>query len=101
MQPSRCRAPGIFQPADEFPAPEVIDLPLSDEARHMYKSGPSILQRTLPFWLAELVQRVLILILPIAGIVYPLWSLLPSSIDGRCNVASSGFYGELRCSRPT
>jgi hypothetical protein len=27
--------------------------------------------------LAELVQRLLILILPIAGIIYPLWTLVP------------------------
>ena len=44
---------GIFQRADEFPAPEAIDLPVSADARHVYKSGPSILQRTLPFWLAS------------------------------------------------
>lgn len=69
--------PGIFQRAGEFPAAEAIDLPLSDEARHFYRSGSTFLQRTLPFWLAEFIQRILILVLPIAGIVYPLWSLAP------------------------
>ncbi len=69
--------PSIFQRAGEFPAAEEIDLPLSEEARHLYRAGPSFLHRVLPFWLAELVQRLLILILPIAGIIYPLWSLVP------------------------
>jgi TRAP-type uncharacterized transport system substrate-binding protein len=69
--------PAMFQRAGEFPAAEEIDLPLSNEARRFYRSGPNFLQRTLPFWLAEFVQRILILILPIAGIVYPLWSLAP------------------------
>jgi len=69
--------PSIFQRAGEFPAPESMDLPLSDEARTLYRSGPGFLQRTLPFWLAEFVQRMLILLVPIAGIVYPLWSLAP------------------------
>jgi hypothetical protein len=68
---------GIFQRAGDFPAPEAIDVRLSDVARNFYRSGPTFLQRTLPFWLAEFVQRMLILILPIAGIVYPLWSLGP------------------------
>ena len=68
---------GIFQRAGEFPAPEAIDVPISSDARTLYRSGPSFLQRTLPFWLAEFVQRMLILIIPIAGIVYPLWSLGP------------------------
>jgi len=70
--------PGMFHRAGEFPAAEEIDLPLSEEARQFYRTGPSLLQRSLPFWLAELVQRMLILILPIAGIIYPLWSLIPT-----------------------
>jgi TRAP-type uncharacterized transport system substrate-binding protein len=69
--------PQIFQRAGEFPAAEQIDLPLSKEARNFYRAGPTFLQRTLPFWLAELVQRMMILIVPIVGIVYPLWSVTP------------------------
>ena len=88
--------PGIFQHAGEFPAPEVIDLPLSSEARHLYKSGPSILQRTLPFWLAELVQRLLIILLPIAGILYPLWSLLPRAYRWHMQRRINRLYVELR-----
>jgi TRAP-type uncharacterized transport system substrate-binding protein len=88
--------PSIFQRAGEFPAPEAIDLPLSSEARHMYKSGPSILQRTLPFWLAELVQRLLIILLPVAGILYPLWSLLPKAYRWQMQRRIYRLYGELR-----
>jgi TRAP-type uncharacterized transport system substrate-binding protein len=69
--------PGMFQRAGEFPAAEQIDLPLSSEARRFYRSGPNFLQRTLPFWLAEFVQRMLILLVPIVGIIYPLWSFAP------------------------
>ncbi len=69
--------PGMFQRPGEFPAPEQIDLPLSTEAHRFYRSGPNFLQRTLPFWLAEFVQRMLILVVPIVGVVYPLWSLAP------------------------
>jgi TRAP-type uncharacterized transport system substrate-binding protein len=87
--------PGIFQRADEFPAPEAIDLPLSDEARHLYKSGPSILQRKLPFWLAELLQRLAIVILPLAGILYPLWFLLPGLYRRHMENRLYRFYGEL------
>jgi TRAP-type uncharacterized transport system substrate-binding protein len=69
--------PGMFHRAEEYPAAEEIDLPLSREARDMYRAGPSFLQRSLPFWLAELVQRMLILVVPLVGIVYPLWSFVP------------------------
>jgi hypothetical protein len=69
--------PGMFHHAGEFPAAQAIDVPLSDEARSLYRSGPSLLQRRLPFWLAVLVERVLIVVLPVAAIIYPLWSIVP------------------------
>jgi TRAP-type uncharacterized transport system substrate-binding protein len=88
--------PGIFQRANEFPAPEVVDLPISDDASHLYKSGPSILQRTLPFWAAELIQRLLIIVLPLAGIVYPLWTLLLRVYRWQVQRPIFRLYGELR-----
>jgi TRAP-type uncharacterized transport system substrate-binding protein len=87
--------PGIFERAGEFPAPEAIDLPLSDEARHLYKSGPSILQRKLPFWLAELLQRLAIVVLPLAGILYPLGYVLPELYRRHMENRLYRFYGEL------
>ncbi len=69
--------PGIFNRAGEFPAAEMMDLPLSGEANHLYRSGPSFLRRHLPFWLAELVQRLLLLALPLVGLVYPVTRFLP------------------------
>ena len=70
--------PGIFQKAGQFPAPESIDLPLSEEARQFYKSGRPFLQRHLPFWLAVLIDRLLILIIPAIGLLYPLLRLMPA-----------------------
>ena len=40
--------PGIFQKAGEFPAPEMIDLPLSRDANRFYRSGLPFFQRYLP-----------------------------------------------------
>ena len=57
----------------------MMDLPLSGEANHLYRSGPSFLRRHLPFWLAELVQRLLLLALPLVGLVYPLTRFLPEA----------------------
>jgi TRAP-type uncharacterized transport system substrate-binding protein len=88
--------PGVFNRAGEFPAPEEIDLPISDEARQIYRTGPSFLHRTLPFWLAELVRRLLIVILPIAGIIYPLWSLVPRIYAWQMKRRVNRMYGELK-----
>lgn len=63
---------GIFQKAGEFPAPESLEMPLSPDARHFYKSGRPFLQRYLPFWLAALVEQTIVLLLPVLGLMYPL-----------------------------
>src|SRR5215469_3078198 len=69
---------GLFHAAGQFPAPEVIDLPLGTHARQFYKTGPPFLQRHLPFWLAVLVQQLLVLLVPVLGVLYPLLRFSPA-----------------------
>jgi hypothetical protein len=56
---------GFFQRAGEFPAYKDQSFPLSSDAARYYKSGPPFLQRYLPFWLAVLVERLFVMILPL------------------------------------
>ncbi len=49
----------------------------------------------LPFWLAELLQRLAIVILPLAGIQHPLWSLLPGLYRWHMENRIYRLYGEL------
>ena len=88
--------PGIFQKAGQFPAPEAIDLPLSDEARQFYKSGKPFFQRHLPFWLAVLMERLLVLLIPLVGVIYPLVRVLPTLYDNAMRQRIYRLYGELR-----
>ena len=62
----------VFQKPGEFPAPESVDLPLSPHALRYYKSGRPFLQRYFPFWLAIMAEQLLVLVIPIAGVFYPL-----------------------------
>jgi len=71
-------AAGLFHAAGQFPAPEVIDLPLGTHARQFYKTGPPFLQRHLPFWLAVLGQQLLVLLVPVVGVIYPLLRFSPA-----------------------
>jgi TRAP-type uncharacterized transport system substrate-binding protein len=89
-------APEIFHKAGQFPAAESIDLPLSDEARQFYKSGKPFFQRHLPFWLAVLMGRLLILIIPVVGVIYPLVQVLMTSYDLSMRQRIYRLYGELR-----
>lgn len=88
--------PGIFQKSGQFPAAESIDLPLSDEARQFYKSGRPFLQRHLPFWLAVLIDRLLILLIPLFGVIYPLLRLMPALYGWEMRWRIFRLYRDLR-----
>jgi TRAP transporter TAXI family solute receptor len=88
--------PGIFQRANEFPAAEAYGLPLSDEALRFYKSGPPFLHNYLPFWVAELIGKLIILLIPILGVLYPMMRFLPVLYDWTMRRKISRLYGELR-----
>lgn len=88
-------APELFQRAGQFPAAERGDLPLSDEARQFYKTGPPFLQRYLPFWLAVLVSRLLLLLIPVIAIAYPLLSFAPTLYNWSVMRRIFRLYGEL------
>jgi TRAP-type uncharacterized transport system substrate-binding protein len=88
--------PGLFNKAGEFPAAEGIELPLSDQARQFYKSGPPFLQRYLPFWLAVLLARLAVLLIPVVGVIYPLARLIPALYRWKMQQRIYRLYGELR-----
>jgi hypothetical protein len=59
----------LFHRAGRFPAAEGIELPLSREAVYFYKSGQPFLRHNLPFWMASLVGRLLVLLIPIVAML--------------------------------
>ncbi len=72
--------PGVFHRASRFPAAEAADLPLSRHASQFYKTGAPWLQRHLPAWLATLTERLLLLLVPLAGLL-PLIRVLPGLFE--------------------
>lgn len=88
--------PDIFQTSARFPAPEADDFPLSADARQYYRSGPPWLQRYLPFWIAVFAGQALMLLIPVAGIVYPLLRGLPAVYTWSVRHRIYRLYGELK-----
>jgi TRAP transporter TAXI family solute receptor len=86
---------GIFQEAGEFPAAEALDIPLSAEARHYYKSGRPFLQRYLPFWLAAWAEQLVLLLLPVIAMGYPLIKGLMSLYGWGMQRRIFSLYGEM------
>ncbi|MFZ4534869.1 TAXI family TRAP transporter solute-binding subunit [Propionivibrio sp.] len=87
---------GFFQRAGEFPAYKDHSFALSDEAKRYYKSGPPFLQRYLPFWIAVLVERLFVLILPIIILLFPLLKIAPSIYNWRVRSKIFRCYGDLK-----
>jgi TRAP-type uncharacterized transport system substrate-binding protein len=88
--------PGIFQKSGQFPAGESVDLPLSEEAQRFYKSGRPLLQAYLPFWLAALVERFLVVFVPALVLMYPAFALLPRAYDWLMQSRILRLYDEMK-----
>jgi len=87
---------GFFQDAGEFPAYKDRMLPLAPEAERFFKSGPPFLQRYLPFWLAVLIDRLIVMLVPIFALMIPLLKVAPAIYNWRVRSKVFRCYGELK-----
>jgi len=86
---------GFFEEAGEFPGTTRVDLPVSIDADRHKRFGPSFLYRYLPFWVATLAERAIIILLPIAVVVVPVFNYLPQFLRWRVRSRIYRWYGEL------
>jgi TRAP transporter TAXI family solute receptor len=86
---------GVFEEPGEFPAPKQLDFPLNKETQRFYKSGPPFLRRYLPFWLATLVDRMKILLLPLVALLLPFLRVMPAVYRWRVRSKIYRWYSEL------
>lgn len=66
---------GILEQRGEFPSKKGVGYSLTKEADHYFEYGPPFLLRYMPFWAASLVDRLVILIIPLLVILIPLAKL--------------------------
>jgi TRAP transporter TAXI family solute receptor len=86
---------GYFEMAGEFPSIAPVDLPVSEDAERHKRFGPSFIHRTLPFWLATIVERTVILLLPLVVILVPAINFFPQFLRWRVRSRVYRWYGEL------
>lgn len=89
-------APGLFNAKDKFPATKDVDFPMNADAERYYKSGPPFLQRYLPFWAANFVDRMIVFLVPLIALVLPLARVLPALYQWRIRSRIYRNYGELK-----
>ena len=88
---------GWFHRAREFPnAGSQSGFALAREAERVMRDGPPLLQRYLPFWLANLVERMWLALGLILAIVLPLSRVVPPLYEFRIRSRVFRWYGRLR-----
>jgi TRAP-type uncharacterized transport system substrate-binding protein len=80
----------------QFPTALHSEFPLARDAERYYRTGPPLLQRYLPFWLANLIDRMWVALFSIAVIVIPLARLVPPLYQFRIRSRIFRWYRVLR-----
>ncbi len=81
--------------AGTFPNARGQEMPLASEAQRYYRSGKPFLKNYLPYWAANFVDRMLILLIPIVGVLIPAIKLAPALYTYRLKSRIGGWYARL------
>ncbi|MBP6405009.1 MAG: ABC transporter substrate-binding protein [Proteobacteria bacterium] len=87
---------GWFNRAGVFPSAERSEFPLSPEAERAIKGGKPLLQRWLPFWAANLVERMWLVLTIIIAILLPASRIVPPLYEFRIRSRVFRWYAQLR-----
>jgi TRAP-type uncharacterized transport system substrate-binding protein len=87
---------GWFNRAGSFPTIEHSEYPISREAERAIGGGQPFLQRWLPFWLANLVERMWLALGIIVAVLLPLSRIVPPVYQFRIRSRVFRWYGQLR-----
>lgn len=88
--------PSLVQNAGAFPLSDDPVFTMSDDAERFYRSGQPLLQRLFPFWLANFIERALVLLVPLATIAIPIVKGIPALYRWRIRQRLDYWYGRLR-----
>jgi len=87
---------GWFNKAREYPNAKRDELPLSEEADRYIRNGPPLLQRYLPFWAANLIERMWVVLGILIAVLLPLSRVLPPLYQFRIRSRVFRWYAQLR-----
>jgi TRAP transporter TAXI family solute receptor len=92
----KIHGPGdLFETPGLFPAARFVEFPLSEEAERFFLSGPPLLQQHLPFWAANLVDRLKVMLIPVLTLLFPLAKILPPVYRWRVTSRIYRWYRDL------
>jgi TRAP transporter TAXI family solute receptor len=89
-------AGGLFERPGVFPNSDNLEFALDNQARRFYKHGPPFLQRYLPFWTANLIDRLKVMLVPLLTLLLPLIKIMPPALRWRARKKIYRWYRELQ-----
>jgi hypothetical protein len=87
---------GWFKHAREYPNVNNNELPVSKEAERAIQTGAPLLQRYLPFWVANLVERMWLVMGIILAVLLPVSRVVPPLYEFRVRSRIFRWYAQLR-----
>ena len=87
---------GPFKSAGEFPAQRDPEYPMADTARDFYRSGPTFLNRYLPFWIVNYMQRAAALLVAATAVLVPIFGFMPRLVTWFREQSLRKLYRRLR-----
>ena len=87
---------GWFNRAREFPSTRHAELPIAKEGERAINEPTPLLQRYLPFWIANLVERMWLVLGILIAVMLPLSRVVPPLYQLRVRSRVFRWYGRLR-----
>ncbi len=87
---------GWFNRARDFPNTRHSELPIAAEGERAINGSPPLLQRYLPFWIANLVERMWLVLGVLLAAMLPLSRVVPPLYQFRVRSRVFRWYGRLR-----
>ena len=86
----------LLSDAGRFPAPQLSDIAISDEAKRYYDNGPSFMRRMFPYSVANFLERAWVLAIPLVTLMIPLIRAAPPLYRWRIRRKIYVWYKDLR-----
>ncbi len=66
----------VFRSAGEFPGTKRLEFPINPSAEVYLRDGESWLERIFPFWIASIIKRLMMLLIPVIALMIPVVKLV-------------------------
>lgn len=90
------RNPTLLSKRGEFPSEDYTSLPMNEEAVRYYERGPSGLRKYLPFWVASLIDQLIVYGLPIFVVLSTVFKGIPVYLEWKLKLELLKFYKRLK-----